>query len=285
VVHAFWADPAGLSAVIVGRRLGVPVIVTCDSGEFTALPEVGYGLQCGWRSRAAVGLACRLASEVHVTTRFMETLARQYGCSPKRIPIGVDTTAIAPPSNRPEGPPWQLLQVASLNRVKDHSTLLEAVAIVRRQLDVQLDLAGEDTLGGTLQDKARMLGLSEVVRFHGFVPHDQIAPLRERAHLYVQSSRHEAAGKAVLEAAAAGLPVVGTRVGYISDWAGRAAEAVAPGNPDALAEAIEWLLRSAATRTALAREAYQFATEHDVRWTAEQFGRMYEAIARRDLAR
>ena len=43
VIHAYWALPGGLAAGVAGRRLGVPVIVTCDSGEFVARPEIGYG--------------------------------------------------------------------------------------------------------------------------------------------------------------------------------------------------------------------------------------------------
>ena len=54
VVHGYWALPAGLAATLAGRRLGVPSVVTCDSGEFVALPEIGYGAQGSWRDRKSV---------------------------------------------------------------------------------------------------------------------------------------------------------------------------------------------------------------------------------------
>ena len=41
VVHGYWALPAGLVAAAAGTRLGIPSVVTCDSGEFTAIPEIG----------------------------------------------------------------------------------------------------------------------------------------------------------------------------------------------------------------------------------------------------
>ena len=55
--------------------------------------------------------------------------------------------------------------------------------------------------------------------FHGFQPTDALASFYARAHLHVVSSRHEAAGIVVLEAAASGVPTVGTRVGFLADWA------------------------------------------------------------------
>ncbi|MGQ0736866.1 MAG: glycosyltransferase family 4 protein [Acidobacteriota bacterium] len=283
VFHAFWVDPGGLLAAIAGRWFGVPSVVTCDSGEFTSIPGLGYGLQRTTRGRLAVSLACRLATRVHVTTKYMETLARTHGCNPVTIPVGIDPrgAAVAPGgvhADRADVPPWRLLQVASLNPVKDQTTLLDAIAVVRRTDDVRLDLVGEDTLNGRLQEHAQALGLQDVVLFHGFVPHDALASFYQRAHLYVQSSRHEAAGIAVLESAASGTPVVGTRVGFVSDWAPHGAVAVNPGDADALAAAIVRLLRSAESREALARTARAFALEHDVDWTARAFGELYSSL-------
>jgi len=289
LIHGFWVDPGGLLAALAGRQLSVPSVVTCDSGEFTALPDIEYGLQRTARGRAVVALACRLATRVHVTTKFMASLAARHGCDVMRIPIGVDRARFNPQhhpglserresNGRADGPPWTLLQVASLNRVKDHSTLLRAFAAVRQSLDVHLDLVGEDTLGGALQREAAALGVAGRVRFHGFVPNDALGPFHERAHLYVQSSRHEAGGVAVLEAAVAGVPIAGTCVGYVSDWAPHAAIAVTPGDQIALADAIVKLLRDSEKRSAIASAAREFALKHDADWTARELGKLYGSI-------
>jgi glycosyltransferase involved in cell wall biosynthesis len=284
VVHGHWVDPAGFLAAIAGRRLSTPSIVTCDSGEFTAIPEVDYGLQQSARGRTLVQLACRLATRAHVTTEFMAALARRHGVHPITIPFGVDLAMVwgattPPPIARDDRPPWRLLQVASLNRVKDQSTLVRALAIVRRTLDVRLDLVGEDTFGdGRVQKEASALGLSDAVTFHGFKPADQLPTLRAEAHIYVQSSRHEAAGIAVLEAAAAGLPIVGTRVGYISDWSPQAAIGVLPANPEALAMAIVTTLQNPKERERLATAARARAVAHDVEWTAQALSDLYASI-------
>lgn len=277
VVHGYWATPAGVAAACAARRLGVASVVTLDSGELVSLPEFGYGLQRTWRGRTSVRLACRLATIVTVCSESMRTRARARGIDPRVIPFGVDRRWFESAAPRAEGPPWRLLQVASLNRVKDHTTLLQAVSRLRaRGRDVRLDLVGEDTLGGELQRIASGLGFGEAVTCHGFQPTDRLRACYERAHLYVQSSRHEAAGVAVLEAAVAGVPIVGTRVGYVADFAPARAVSVPAGDPDALGGAIDALLGDPSRRARLAEAAGRWAIEHDADWTAAELERLYE---------
>lgn len=280
LVHGIWADPAGLLAAAAGRRLGIPSVVTCTSGEFVAVPEIEYGLQRRWQTRAIVRTAGAWASTVHVASRHAATLATEtLGVTPVTIPLGVDVPAAVPA--RAEGPPWRLLQVASLNRVKDQAPLVDAVAMLAPELDVHLDLVGEDTLNGALQARAAAAGVSDRIAFHGVLPQDAIAPLRAQAHLYVQTSRHEGAGVSVMEAAAAGVPIAGTRVGYVADWAPSAASAVPDGSPAALATAIRELLDRPDRRASLAAEARRFAVDHDADWSADAMLHLYGDLVAR----
>jgi glycosyltransferase involved in cell wall biosynthesis len=281
VIHGYWVDPAGLLAALIGRRRTIPTVVTCDSGEFVAHPAIDYGLQRSVQGRAVVSLTCRTATRVHVASEYMRCLARARGIDAICVPFGVDLQCLQPPAERHDGPPWRLLQVASLNRVKDQSMLLRALTIARSSIDVRLDLVGEDTLDRRLAREADALGVADAVTFHGFQPYEALARFRDAAHLYVQSSLHEAAGLAVLEAAAAGLPVVGTNVGFVSDWSGHAALAVAPRDADALAAAIVSLIRAPARRLELAREARAFAEQHDADATARRMTELYESVLHR----
>jgi glycosyltransferase involved in cell wall biosynthesis len=278
IIHGYWADPAGLLAAFAGRSLSIPSVVTCDSGEFTALPRIDYGLQRSMRTRAVVRTATQLATAVHVTTRFMSVLAANRGMTTTCIPLGIDVSRIGFKDVRSDGPPWRLLQVASLNRVKDQATLLRALAMLRHRADVTLDLIGEDTLDGAVQREAAALGVSDRTTFHGFMPNDALAAFHHRAHIYVQSSLHESAGVSVLEAAAAGTPVVGTEVGFVSDWAGRAAASVLPGDHEALAEAIFDLLQRPDRRASMARAARAWVEEHDAPHTARRLGDLYTSL-------
>jgi glycosyltransferase involved in cell wall biosynthesis len=282
VVHGYQADP-GILAAWAGRRFGIPSIVTCDSGEFVALPYIQYGMQRSLRTRALVAAACRLATHVHVTTWFMEKLAFRHCHRAVCFPFGVDAGAFAGGAGvaSVDGPPWKLLNVASINRVKDHRTLIDGVGIaLERGADVHLDIVGEDTLGGTLQQYVTARGLSYRVTFHGYRPFDELPAFYHAAHLYVHSSRHEAAGAVFLEAAAAGLPIVSTSVGYASDLgtlpgSTRGAVVVEPAHPRALARAIIETLQDAPLRIQMAATAWSFAQQHDVDWTAGELERLY----------
>src|SRR5207248_11175975 len=103
-----------------------------------------------------------------------------------------------PAAWRGDGPPWRLLRVASINPVKDHPTLLQAMRrVVDRLPEVHLDIVGEDTMNGTIQSLARTLDLLPHVGFHGSLPSARLARFYARAPLPAVSSRHEAAAAAV----------------------------------------------------------------------------------------
>lgn len=285
VIHGYWAVPAGLLAAIAGRWLRIPTLVTFDSGELVSLPEVEYGLQRSWKGRLAVALAGRLATRLTVCSQYMQRLAGMAGLTPERIPFGVDVGRFHPGEGRPEGPPWRLLHVASLNKVKDQATLLRAFAqVAARVPEVYLDIVGEDTLGGAIQALCAALGLERHVTFHGFQPTDRLPEFYQRAHLLVMSSRHEAAGVVALEAAACQLATVGTAVGYVADWSPGCALAVPVGDATALAEGILTLLSEPERRAQMAGEAQRWALAHDADWMATALEKLYEALIKSGAA-
>jgi glycosyltransferase involved in cell wall biosynthesis len=209
----------------------------------------------------------------------MERLARAHGASPVVIPLGVNTNIFQPHEPAPDGPPWRLLTVANLNPVKDHRTLIHAFRLVVDRLrDVRLDLAGEDTMRGAIQGLVAQQALDDRVSFHGGVANSNVVALYRNAHLFVSSSRHEAAPIVALEAASSCVPIVGTGVGYVADWSPAAARAVPTANPKALADAIVELLNDPAARRRLATSAHEWAVAHDADWTAAAFTRLYSDL-------
>ena len=96
-----------------------------------------------------------------------------------------------------------------------------------------------------------------------------------QAHVSVICSRHEAGPLVVLEAAAVGVPTVGTAVGHIVEWAPGAAMAVAIGDAGALAAAIDQVLSDEPLRLRLARAAQLRALHEDADYTAACFERLY----------
>ncbi len=206
------------------------------------------------------------------------------GIEAQRVALGADLGAwpARQPVRRTPGAA-RLIHVASLNRVKDQTTLLQALATLAASgVDFHIDVIGEDTLRGEMQAMAATLGLTRRTAFHGFLPQRALRPLMETAHINVVSSRHEAGPMAMLEAAIAGVPTVGTAVGHIAEWAPGAAMSVPPGRPAELAAAIRRLLEDEELRLKIAREASRRAITHDADHTVARFLHIYgELVASR----
>ena len=175
------------------------------------------------------------------------------------------------------------MHVASLNLVKDQTTLLRALAALRDAgVDFQMDIVGVDTLQGKMDGLARQLGLEAHVRFLGFRTQSELRPLIAASDLLVMSSIHEAGPLVLLEAAIAGVPTVGTAVGHIAEWSPSAALAVAVGDWVGLATAIQRVLVDETLRFRLAEAAQRRALAEDADYTARAFEALYqELLARR----
>lgn len=281
LIHGVWADPAGALAARLGREFGMPSIATFDSGEFESLPEIDYGSQRTVRGRRAVREALS-ASRVHVCTNFMALKAAAHGTTPVIIPLtSVSADAYAPSHRAMREASLRIVQVASLSRVKNQRLLIDAVAMLAASVNVHLDLIGEDTLGGELQRHAAASGIGNRIVFHGFVPQDGLRTILASADLYVQSSLHEAAGVSVLEAAAHGLPVLGTRVGYLADWTPDRALTIDTPDAGTLAGAIDALRHDRNEAAARATRARAWVLQHDAPHAARQFDAVYQGAVTR----
>lgn len=284
LVHAIWSGACSMVAVPLAKLLRIPSVVHVAGGELAAIPQIAYGGALAWRGRVRERVLLRRADLVTAATPFIIRMVQQAGVEPQRVPLGVDLSTWPPraPQPRDVRSPARLLHVASINRVKDQRTLLHALAKLRDDGEAfHLDFVGEDTLQGEIQTLATALGLGDAITFHGFMTQRQWRPLAEAAHVLLVSSLHEAGPLVVLEAAVAGVPTVGTAVGYIAEWAPAAAQAVPPGDATQLALATRRLLRDEALRLRIAQAAYQRATREDADYTARLITREYERLVHR----
>src|SRR3984957_477411 len=282
LVHAIWSGACGLVAVTAAKILGIPSLIHIGGGELVRLPDIGYGGGLHWRSRVREMLVLRTASVVTAASAPVIRELGRLGVRAQRVPLGVDLAAWPPREPRPRSPGAcaRLIHVASLNRVKDQTTLLFALAeLAQSGTRFEMHIVGEDTLGGEVQALANRLGISERIRFHGFVPQRHLRALVAAADLMIMASRHETGPVAMLEAAVVGVPTVGTAVGHIAEWAPNAATAVAIGDATALARAIGMLLAQEEERLHIAREAGRRATREDADYTARRFQALYRRLA------
>jgi glycosyltransferase involved in cell wall biosynthesis len=170
---------------------------------------------------------------------------------------------------------------------RGHEELLEAAAIVtREEPSVKLAVVGDGPLRPALEARAAALGLNGGVRFLGAVPH--AAGLLPHFDVFVLSSVWEGMSNSLLEAMAAGRPVVATRVGGNPEVVvdGETGLLVPPRDAPALAEAMLRLLRDRELARRFGDAAKRRVESH---FTLEQMvGRMQELydqlLARRQRA-
>ncbi len=226
-LHAFWADEPGYLAVLAGRLLGIPAVVSVAGGELVALPDIGYGTQLSATGRWLVRRALRRATRVAVGSRSLAAMVEPHVRAGRlvRLPLGVDAGRFSPPRAAAPDPATltgglRLLHVGSLVPVKDQASLLRAVALVAGHVpEIHLHVVGSGPLRPALEGLARQLGLGGKVTFHGEVRHDLLPAYYRAAHLCLVTSRFESQGMVALEAAACGRPTIGTAVGMLPEIA------------------------------------------------------------------
>lgn len=186
---------------------------------------------------------------IAVSTRVGEVfLARHPRWERERFATIDNGVAVPPSPARGSGGRRVIATVARLDAVKDLGTLLTAVA---RLPDAELRLVGDGPERPALQELATALGLGARVRFLGY--RRDVAAILDGADVFALSSLTEGMSLAVLEAMAAGLPVVGTRVGGMPDVVddGVTGLLVPSRDPAALAAALRGLLDDPSRRAAM----------------------------------
>ncbi len=162
-----------------------------------------------------------------------------------------------------------ILSVGSLTRQKNHALLIEAVARMNDPR-VVLAIAGSGPLEESLRDAIGRAGLEGQVRLLG--RRLDVPELMNAADMFVLSSNYEGLPITVLEAMAAGVPIVATAVGGTPEVVedGVTGLLAPPGDAGALADAMSRIAADSETRKRLsagARAAYEasFRAEHMVR--------------------
>jgi len=176
-----------------------------------------------------------------------------------------------------------MVAVGNLYPVKGHRFLIRALAGLPRDGRWKLAIAGR---GQEEQDLRAMIsgyGLSDRVQLLGL--RQDIANVLAAGDLFVMPSLSEGLPLAVLEAMAAGLPVVASAVGGIPDvtGTGRGGITVPAGSVEPLQEALEFLVAHREERMALGKESYHAWKRSP--FTAETMADVYEALFLESLGR
>jgi glycosyltransferase involved in cell wall biosynthesis len=142
--------------------------------------------------------------------------------------------------------------VARLVPVKNHDLIVSAALRMKNEFrDIRFVFVGDGELRGDLEARVKENGMSDRFIFTGW--RNDISDLLAAFDIFIMCSKNEGMGRAFVEAQAAGVPVIGTRVGGVAEVLdeGRTGYLVDPDNAHELAEKIEILYRRKSHRNAL----------------------------------
>jgi L-malate glycosyltransferase len=193
------------------------------------------------------------------------------------VPNGLDVSLFnAPPAKLSRR---RVIVVANLRPEKGHDVLVDAApAILNRFPDARFELVGGGPGGPALADRTRERGVAHAFTFAGHC--EDVAARLRAADLFALPTRSDASPNAVVEAMAAGLPIVASRVGGIGELVEheRSGLLIPPDNPRELAESICRLMDDAEMAARLGQAARSRAeARHSCDRMAESFERIYLA--------
>jgi len=293
-IHGF-ARPATLARAAAFARWcrsrRIRAVLACDLyANAFALPSAalaGVSARIGSRrelnpdkTSAQIALqrqAYRCAHAVVANSRAAAQQLQSEGLPADRIHIvsnGIDADRF--PARSAARPVTTVLTVANLRKEKAHEVLLGAAArLAATHPHLKFVIAGDGPRAAELRALAQRLQIEHQVRFLG---HSENVPaLLAEADAFVLPSRSEAFPNGAIEAMAAGLPVVASRVGGLLDLIeeGRTGLLVPPDDPSALAAALESLIASPARAAALGAAARDEVTR---RYSFDRMVRGFEDL-------
>ncbi len=221
-----------------------------------------------------------------------ENLVKQCGFPPERvisIPTGVDEEFFNVERNRErkrrfgvDDPDASVVvNIGILRRVKGHEVTLKAASIVAKVIpEARFLLVGEGPRRKALQQMTDEMGLKNVI-FTGFI--DDVKEVLAVADLSVLSSWSEGLPQSLLQAMAAGVPVVATKVGGIPEVVkdGETGFLVEPGDHKGLAEKIIMTLQDGVDKNMLERAREVVKRSHTTERMIERIEALYMDLLRK----
>lgn len=275
-------------AALTGKLRGRPAILTYHSD----LVGSGWkGAVTGAYRYSVLQATLSLVDRIVVTTPDrlgVVPILRRFSKKVAQIPLGTDTQHFSPSSQMPDSNTIGFLGLLrDTHRYKGLAVLLDAVQILHeRGVAVKLRIGGDGNLLPHYRSLAKQLGVADNVEFAGFIPPlgREIVEFYNSLVTFVLPStdlRIENFGLVALEAAACGRPVVTTTEAGIAPiiTENGCGLVVPPGDPAALAEAIQKLLGDASLRANQGRRGREMAERLSWNKIAGEYESLYLDVA------
>jgi len=258
VALVFFAVPCGPIGWILKRLLKMPYCISLQGGDVPGFDAGNLRMH-----HAIAGPVIRHlwhdAAAVAANSKGLAALAHRFDsrANVRVISAGADLEGIAPKSDYASTQSTELLFVGRFVEQKGLDVLFDALAKIDSSLDWHMTLVGDGPERSSLMSRATRHHIKNRITFKPWAAKSALPGIYRNADIFLLPSRDEGMANALLEAMAAGLPVIGTRVSGTTEVMrdGETGILVRPKNADDLAAAITALSKDDKRRAVYGRAA------------------------------
>ncbi len=248
----------GTDITLVGRDKTYAPVVTFSINESDAVTAVSQNLRDETFKHFAI------TKEIEVIVNFVDVSRFQ------RKPIDAFKKVIAPNGER------VLMHASNFRKIKRVQDVVKIFAEVNKQLPAKLLFVGDGPERSTAEDLGRELGVQDEIRFVG--KQEQMEDILAIADLFLLTSEYESFGLAALEAMAAGVPVISTNAGGLSEINidGETGFMSNVGDIEAMSRQALSILKDDATLQQFKERAARHAKQFDINHIIPIYEKLYE---------
>lgn len=281
LIQAYFAVPAGWVAWIVKMVRGIPYGVYFGGSDIPGANPSRYKrvyplitplLKAIWRG----------ASFRTVCSHELKNLARVADPESEFIyvPNGVDTARFKP-VERSQNPRVKLLFIGRLIPRKGFQRVIQALPKVRALAKrlFEIEVVGTGAAREELDGLAEELKVSDLIRYAGTIPYDQLEKAYQSADVFVLTSLSEGMPSVILEAMGCGLPVVASNVGGNNEIVkeGENGYLIEGEDIETLAQKLAALINDEDLRTRLGQRSREMALQYDWKEIMGKYNELYLA--------
>jgi glycosyltransferase involved in cell wall biosynthesis len=284
--YAWWWTWA-FQPLAVARARRCPIVLTGVLDYPYQVPGRGFAARPAWQ-RSLMRAAMRAAdANVFLSRHEAEGVPRDMPArNPRFIPLAVDTVAYSPGRAPREDFVFSVIWMDDFNVWRKCAVeIVESIpAVLSRHPAARFVIAGEHREGfERVLAAARRLGVERYVDFPGVISRGEKIRLMRTCRIYLQPTRYEGFGAAILEAMSCGAPVITNAAGAVSEVTGDCAVLLSDTHPATIAGAIGGLwddekLRSDLGRRGRARAQDEFSMER----RRARIGRLLDEVKSRN---
>jgi glycosyltransferase involved in cell wall biosynthesis len=264
LIHAHYASPCGVIALLARRWMHVPVVLSIHGSDIT------YTVRQNPLGAAIIRWVFRNTDAIIANSTWTKEQIVHYGGDPERVQIvrlgGNSPKAISLTKSTAEKDAIILLSVGYLEKRKGHAFMLQAIKHLRDEgYNLRYVIVGDGTLRQFLQNMANTLGIEDIVFFEGYKPHSEVWSYFTQCDIFALPSWDEAFGVVYIEALGQGKPVIGCEgEGGPEDLKtlGDCIELVKPRDIESLTQALKRLIDDPDRRRQMGETGRKIVTEH-----------------------